>query len=326
MLGLSWHSAETVALILDKTMMRSRLSAAGLDATAHRTVAGAGDVVAFLREQQAPVVLKPTKGTGGVAVAVSTPQEASRAWDELTEQCPPEWGPMVAERQLMGPLLAVDAFSEDGQHAVIGIVRRYNLPGRFVGLDYTCPSGLGEQTEREVADFVVRVLDTLGIVAGPSHTEVILTPEGPQVLETHLRPGGPAVAQVLRDVTGIDLALYMVLHALGMTGLVAHGSLPPLAPPSAKASASCCLVANCEGVVRQIHGREEVLALPGVVEHQLTVEPGQRVGPPRNLDERLGYVRCHGGDPQEALDRCRAAAASIDIWVSALRDPMGPTV
>lgn len=325
-LCVPWHSGEIVDLVLDKTLMRSRLAAAGLDATPHRMVASAAEVVDFLREQEAPVVLKPTMGTGGVAVAVSTPQEAFRAWDDLAAQCPPEWGSMVAERQLVGPLLSVDAYSEDGQHAIVGTVRRYNLPGRFVGLGYTCPSGLGEQIEQEVAEFVLRVLDALDIVSGPSHTEIILTAEGPRMLETHLRPGGQAVAQVLQDATGIDVAIYAMLHAFGVRGLVSNGALAPLAPPVAKASASCYLVAQCEGVVRQVHVGGTLPDMAGVVDHSLLVEPGQWIRPPQSLDDRLGYVRCHGADPQAALDRCRAAAASIDVLVSALRDPFGPTV
>jgi biotin carboxylase len=325
-LGLRWYSDQHIELVLDKALMRSCLAAAGLDATPHRAVTSASEVVDFLREQAAPVVLKPRMGTGGVAVAVSTPQEAFRAWDDLVAQCPPAWSSMVVERHLAGPLLSVDAFSEDGQHTVVGVVRRYNLPGRFVGLGYTCPSGFGEQIEQEVAEFALRVLDALDITAGPSHTEIILTAEGPRMLETHLRPGGPAVTQPLHDVTGIDIAVYTLLQAVGIRGLVINGALPPLAYPVAKASACCFLVAQCEGVVRQVHGGEALPDMPSVVDHHLLVEPGQWIRPPQSLDDRLGYVRCHGADPQEALDHCRAAAASIDVLVSAVRDPYGPTV
>jgi biotin carboxylase len=325
-LGLPWHSERTVELVLDKTLMRRRLAAAGLDTTPHRTVASASEVVDFLREQEGPVVVKPSMGTGGVAVAVSTPREAYRAWDDLAAQCPPEWGSMVAERQLAGPLLAVDAFSEDGQHAVVGIVRRYNLPGRFVGIGYTCPSGLPERVEHEVVDYVVRVLDALDIAAGPSHTEIIVTAEGPRILETHLRPGGGVVGPLLRDVTGIDTSMYTLMHALGLRGLLVNGSLQRLAQPVAKASACWHVVAQCEGVVMAVHGGEALSGMADLVEHSLSVEPGQQIRPPQSLDDRLGYVRCHGADPQEALDRCRAAAASVDVLVSAVRDPYGPTV
>jgi biotin carboxylase len=325
-LGLQWHSDQNIELVLDKTLMRSRLASAGLDATPHRAVASASEVVDFLREQEAPVVLKPRMGTGGVAVRVSTPQEAFRAWDDLAAQCPSEWGSMVAERQLAGPLLLVDAFSEDGQHTVVGTVRRYNSPGRFVGLGYTCPSGFGEQIEQEVADFVLRVLDALDITTGPSHTEIILTADGPRMLETHLRPGGSMVAHLLRDVTGTDIPMYTLMQALGLRGLLINGVLPPLARPVAKASACWYLAAQCEGVVRQVHGGEALPDMASLVDHGLSVEPGQWIRPPQSLDDRLGYVRCHGADPQEALDRCRAAAASIDVLVSGVRDPYGPTV
>jgi biotin carboxylase len=325
-LNLRWHSDQSVNLVLDKTLMRSRLATAGLDATPHRAVASASEVVDFLREQEAPVVLKPRMGTGGVAVAVSTPQEAFRAWDDLAAQCPPEWGSMVAERQLIGPLLLVDTFSEDGQHTVVGIVRRYNLPGRFVGVGYACPSGFGEQIEQEISEFVLRALDALDVTTGPCHTEIILTADGPRMLETHLRPGGSVVTHLLRDVTGTDVPIYTLMQALGLRGLVINGGLPPLVRPAAKASACWYLAARCEGVVRQVHGGDTLRGMASVVDHRLAVEPGQLIRPPQSLDDRLGYVRCHGADPQEALDRCRAAAATIDVLVSAVQDPNGPTV
>lgn len=325
-LGLPWHSEEVVELALNKTAMRARLAGAGLDDTPHRPVESIADLLNFLKEQAAPVVLKPAKGTGGLAHPVSTPDDAARAWDYVSSTRDSFAGPMVAERRLVGPMLSVDAFTEDGQHAVVGCTRRFTHPTRFVGLGHVCPSGLGRQVEQEVAGYVTKVLDALEVPFGPTHTEVIVTDQGPRVLENHVRPAGGFILKGLSEVTGVDLRVYAVWQALGASGLVTGGALPVLTRPASPASAAWHIAATCEGVVREVRGAEKLATRPQVVEALVAVKPGDRVREPRMLEERLGHVRCHGETPGAALAACRSAAASVEVLVSALRDPYAPAI
>ena len=46
------------------------------------------------------------------------------------------------------------------------------------------------ETEKSLLSYTVKVLDALGFRYGPSHTELMLTPKGPRLIETAARPMG----------------------------------------------------------------------------------------------------------------------------------------
>ena len=55
----------------------------------------------------------------------------------------------------------------------------------------------------------------LGLDGVVAHTEIKLTPDGPRVVEVNPRPAGNRITELIRHVTGIDLAAACVDVALG---------------------------------------------------------------------------------------------------------------
>ncbi|EGR9007453.1 TPA: ATP-grasp domain-containing protein [Vibrio vulnificus] len=53
-------------------------------------------------------------------------------------------------------------------------------------------------------DYILQVLDTLGVVIGPAHSELILNDNGPVLIETGARISGAANPQALRIAIGTD--------------------------------------------------------------------------------------------------------------------------
>lgn len=62
----------------------------------------------------------------------------------------------------------------------------------------------------ELRALTVRLLDAVGLIEGPSHSEFVLTPDGPRVLESHARLGGHALPELVRRAFGLDLARMML--------------------------------------------------------------------------------------------------------------------
>jgi biotin carboxylase len=323
-LGLPWHSSRTVRWVRCKSAMRDRLAACGLDDTAHRLVADERDLAAFVREVAGPVVVKPDDASGSMGVTlIAGPSETAEALARVAAAGDWSDGGVLAEAALAGPQLSVECFGAGGRHTVVGTTLKFSDPRTFVELGHVCPAPLAPATAEEVSRLVLAALDALEIGFGPTHTEVVLTPAGPRILETHVRLAGDDIPLLVRDVTGVDLEASTVAQ-------VVTGGDGPLAPrPEGtrhEAAAVWFMACDQRGTVAAVRGEEEASALPGVVDCTVSVRPGDRVLPLGSSRDRIGAVRCAGADGDTALRRARTAAARVSVLVEARRDPYGPTV
>jgi len=57
---------------------------------------------------------------------------------------------------------------------------------------------------RQLADLAVALLDAAGYQCGPAHTEVIMTPDVPRIVESQARLGGDKIPQIAQLATGFD--------------------------------------------------------------------------------------------------------------------------
>ncbi|WP_327070936.1 ATP-grasp domain-containing protein [Kitasatospora sp. NBC_01250] len=311
-LGLPTHRPETVAMVHDKNLMRNRLDEAGVDTTAHTLATSEQDVRAFLRAHGGPVVVKPVAGAGSAGVAlVHSEEEVAAAWQRATGD--DAWigsteSGVVVEEFLSGEQYSVEAFSEAGEHLVVSITRKYSDPVSFVELGHVAPAPLTEVAAKEVEGYVTRVLDALGVEFGATHTEVVLGPDGPRVIETHLRAGGDEIPELTLDVTGVDLADCVVRQTLGES--VLPGIRATLAEPREPiASAIWFAALDGAGVLAEVSGSEAAEAVAGVSEVQLLARPGAVIAGLASSESRVAQVR--------------ATAATADAAVAAAQEGVG---
>jgi biotin carboxylase len=318
-LGFAWHTADTISATMDKAEMRARLHAAGLDDTPYQRVGGPAELARFVAELDAPVIVKPPAGSGSRnVIEVAGAVAAEAAWRAVAPKQP---STMLAERRLDGPLLTVEAFTDNGEHAILGSTRTYFDPEGFVELGHVSPTGLGQDVETEIGQLARDALDALGVRSGPTHTEIILTANGPRIVETHLRAAGDHIPLLVGDVTGRYVLPYMFWQAMGADRLVVNGRVVRLAKPVTEASAIWFFAAGTTGVVGEVRGESTIAGMPGVVDHAVQVRIGSRIRPPASSDDRLGYVRCHGESPAAAARRAQAAAAALRVLVDGSYDP-----
>src|SRR5207244_3567805 len=75
----------------------------------------------------------------------------------------------------------------------------------FVELGHTHPSSLAPATLERIEALTLQVLDAVGHRYGPSHTEIIVTADGPKLVETHTRTGGDRIFEIVELVHGVDM-------------------------------------------------------------------------------------------------------------------------
>lgn len=314
-LGLPMHDLDTVTAVHDKALMRERLRAAGVDDTPSAIVRDLADATEFAARHGFPLIAKPVDGAGSTGIArVHSAADLPAAM--ATAGATSQWssGEVLMERLLPGPQLSVEAVSEEKEHVVVGITAKSSSPDHLVELGHVCPAPLDEDTTAAVRDLVTRTLTALGVTFGVTHTEIVLTPEGPRIIETHVRYAGDRITTLVHDVTGVDLRECSARQALGQR--VLDDVRAALRSTPSRASAIWFTAPDAPGVLRGIEGIDEATRGEGVVE----VVPLLAVGDPtsvlRSTFDRGAYVRAIAPTAKEALDTAMTAAARITFLVA----------
>jgi biotin carboxylase len=140
---------------------------------------------------------------GGVAL-LRRPADLDRWETAVRREGTP--GPYLVEDYLTGPEFSVETLSCDGVHQVVGITaKRTTGPPGFVETGHVFPAPLPEPQATAVRRATTALLDRAGYRFGPAHTEVILTPRGPRIVESQARLGGDRIPLLIATATGFDI-------------------------------------------------------------------------------------------------------------------------
>ncbi|MEU5022720.1 ATP-grasp domain-containing protein [Streptomyces milbemycinicus] len=224
-LDLPFHSPELVRKLTHKHLQREVLNGCGASAVPARLVTGEDSARLAVAEVGLPAVFKPDVGTG----SRSTYRISS--YDDLVAACRSEFpGPaasaaaeaFVLERELQGVVdaapwgdyVSVESAVFDGAITHLTVTGKFPLAPPFREAGSFLPAALPEEDEKSVLDVATRALTALGVRTGVCHTEVKLTPSGPQVIEVNGRLGG-LVNALLARATGVDVIRLAAGIALG---------------------------------------------------------------------------------------------------------------
>ncbi|MFF4486773.1 ATP-grasp domain-containing protein [Streptomyces sp. NPDC001544] len=265
-------------------------------------VGASQSVLRAFAERHGGIVVKPTMGSGSLGVRkVRSPEEVPEAWAWLEAF---GVGEFMAEELLTGTEISVETFSIAGRHSVLAVSRK-DSGGGVVAIGHALPAPLSAQCAADVEDVVCRMLDAVGLVDGPAHTELMLTADGPRVIESHLRCAGGRIAELVELVYGIDAERLTCQLALPV-------GVPALAPVS-RGAAAVRFLTPPPGRVRTVEGLAAARRVEGVVRAEVGVEPGGPVEPLRWSEDRCGLVVARAEDMATAERRARRAAALIRI-------------
>ncbi|WP_232234621.1 ATP-grasp domain-containing protein [Actinoplanes sp. N902-109] len=300
-LGIPGTSGRTARLLHDKAAMRELLRNDGAGSVPFLRNPSRAQLLAFVDEHGGAVV-KPTKGSGSLGVRlIGSPAEAEQAWDWCERFA---IGDFLVEKLLTGAEVSVESFSRGGRHTIVAMTAK-DTDGGVVETGHVVPAPLDQATLASVAEVTVGLLDAVGLTDGPAHTELILTAEGPRIVESHARRGGDRINDLVALVYGVDLEAATYRLA---------GTSDPLAGlhPARGAAAIRFLTAE-PGTVTGVTGLAEARARAGVVEAAVSVRPGSVVPELRWSEDRCGHVVVHAEDAATAVRLARSVADSIVI-------------
>ncbi|MFF0219679.1 ATP-grasp domain-containing protein [Streptomyces vinaceus] len=143
-----------------------------------------------------PVVVKPRSSSSSDNVYVCRSEaevaEAARAVLAGITMYDQRNTDVLVQSYLDGTEYIVDTVSADGQHTVCGVWRydKKLLPSGRPVYDLDVLQDPDAPHVRALIDYVLKVLDSLGIAHGPGHAEVIMTASGPALVEIGARLNG----------------------------------------------------------------------------------------------------------------------------------------
>merc|ERR1719240_81464 len=125
---------------------------------------------------------------------------------------------LIAQEFLKGTEYVVDSIScGKGQHAVVAMFKYQKLPD--LTYEYTKLIDSRGEIQDSLRAYIAKVLDEVGIYFGPSHAEVIVTKDGPCLVEVGARMHGASGPAVMHDATG--LGIHELLAGLTIGGQAA---------------------------------------------------------------------------------------------------------
>jgi len=191
----------------DKLAMRMRAAEAGIPVPDFIHVLNHPQLAAFLERVPPPWVLKPRSMAG--AIGIHKVHGAGEFWS-IVEQLGDEQSNYLLERFVPGDIFHVDSIVYE-REIRFAIASAYGTPPLEVahggGIFTTRTLERDADRARRLLAQDQRVLGSLGLLRGVSHTEYIVGREDGQVyfLETSARVGGAHIAELVEAATGINL-------------------------------------------------------------------------------------------------------------------------
>lgn len=307
------HTMSTVNTMNDKYATRDQLANSGLDDTACQLIHTPEELAVFAANNQQEFMIKPLHGNASSGVTkVESSEQLDAALHKL--QSAGHDFPIIVETFLSGPEYSVEAMSENGEHVIIGITEKFKDAETFIELGHIFPAPLDEDIELEINTFVSDVLTALQLTDGPSHTEIILTKQGPKVVETHSRAGGDNIFRLMELATGISIYQYEARQLAGES--VLSDLYTNRTPKCTAAVKFIGLSFDHNTQLKSVDNVEKANALENVDLVALIKQPGDPLPPMKSSRERAAFAIATGEDADSAMTQCENALNTLQFNIT----------
>lgn len=318
--GLVGPTREAARLATDKLAMKRRLARDGVPVPWFRALLDADELAAHLRDEDAPLVVKPVDSRGARGVVRVSPGRAGAdaRFAFATAQRNSPTGRAMVERFLDGPQVSTESLVVDGVVATPGIAdRNYEWLERFAPFVVEdggqLPSALDEAQQADVRDVVARAAASLGIASGVAKGDIVVHEGRAVVIEIAARlSGGYLCSHHIPLSTGVDFVGATIRQAVGE-----RVSRDELEPRFARGVAQRFFFPSA-GRVERIEGVDAVAGREQIALLELRVAPGDVVGAIENHPARAGLVIATGASRDDAVAAARAAIADVAIETAPL--------
>lgn len=310
-MGLVGISEDTALKATNKAFMRDALKEANLPIPFYFHVKGKDEfkkAVERIRAAGYKCIVKPADNSGSRGIDLLDNEMNLDSAYEYTFQFS-RGGEILVEEFMEGSEVSVETLAIDGEVHVIQITDKLTTGAPyFVEMGHSQPSMLDTSIKERISDIAIAANKVIGINNGPSHTEIIVTKDGPKIVELGARLGGDCITTHLVPLsTGVDIVECSIKIALG--------EKPDLESKWEKGAAIRYLK-TAKGRVKEIKGVQDAENIPGIVQISIVHGMGEQVGEIRNSVDRVGFVIAQGENAIKAVAIAEEGIKSIEMVVT----------
>lgn len=297
----------TAVAATDKGVMAKVFETNNVEHPKYLVVEEDTNIDAISKEIEFPLITKPTDNSGSRGIMlVHNKSELKRALKYSSENG--REGSVIIEEYMEGPEFSVEIMVLNGEAHVLQVTDKLTTGSpHFVEIGHSQPSRYSATIVEAVKDVACRAALAVGIVNGPAHAELILTRNGPKMVEIGARMGGGCITTHLVPLsTGVSMTKATIQSSIG--------EIVDINPKYNKGSAIRFIIPPI-GKVKSIIGKEEAEKIPGVILVEIQCEIGQFLGELENGTCRIGYVIAQGDTADQAVEICEQALKEIKIEV-----------
>ncbi len=303
--GLVGISADTAIKATDKAVMREALKTAGVPVPRFIKAEDEKAYQMAIEQFDGSFVVKPSDSSGSRGIIlVKDKKDAEAAYHYAVSFS--HNGIVVVEDYMTGPEVSVETLAIDGEVHVIQITDKITSGApHFVEMGHTQPSRLSKDIKQSMADIAIAANKAIGIGNGPSHTEIIVTADGPKIVELGARLGGDCITTHLVPLsTGVNMVEACIRIALGEK---------PEIKPSLKCGSAIRYFHQHAGLIKNIQGIQAAEQISGIKQISIVHGIGEKITEITDSGSRMGFVIAQGQTAEDAAQICEKAMSIINI-------------
>jgi len=283
-IGLDFHSPRIVEQCLDKWLMKQAFMKHSVPCAKGILVQENESIkIDQLTEYLFPLIIKPRDAFS--SRGVYKVESESDLMDRFIEtRSYASNGDVLIEEYMQGREFSVETITWKGHTTIVQYTQKYITPyPNTVEMAHLQPAELSNGEKEYIAKVVISGINALEINNSAAHSEIMLTSDGPRIIEIGARLGGDFISSHLtRASTGISMDRTAVQVALGVQ--------PDLCPNKSNYSLIKYFDLPVGRKVQKILSYDELLQQPGVVFAIIFTQPNDIIAPITHSALRPGCI------------------------------------
>jgi biotin carboxylase len=254
-----------------------------------------------------PFIMKPSDSSGSRGVILV--EDKRNAEDSFFySKSFSRAGYVLVEEYMQGPEISVETLTINGETSVIAITDKLTSgPPYYVEMGHSQPAQYSSEMLEKIKEVTVFAVESIGIDNSPAHVEMIITENGPKLVELGARLGGDCITSHLVPLsTGVDMIKACVELSLGL--------VPDIRQHYNKGAAIRYLDSK-EGLFNGIRGIEMAEKEAGIRKIEIVKNIGDRIGEIHGSGDRVGYIIAQSDTAQGAISVCNECLKMLDVIV-----------
>ncbi len=301
---------ETALKATNKIEMRKALQLGGVPIPKFFKVSNENEYKEAVKQFTVPFIVKPADSSGSRGIFEVVDITNHELVKNAYEYCKPysKVGDVIVEEYMIGPEVSVETLTVDGVCHVIQITDKLTTGApHYVEMGHSQPTRLNKKIADKISEVAKAANNAIGIKNGPSHTEIIITSEGPKIVELGARLGGDNITTHLVPLsTGVDMVECCIK--------IAVGEKPDIVKKWNKGSAIRYFKQHA-GIVDSIKGLEKAKKIEGIKQISIVHGVGEEVTEITSSGSRMGFIIAQDKNAALAIAKCEKAMAEIDISI-----------